>query len=268
VVVESDAVRARAPSGEMAPIPADWFAPRNTKAEGVVLYVHGGSFIVGRSPRITSLVSRFAAAAGARLCVPHYRLSPEYPCPAAVEDIVAVYHWHRSRWPKRQMFALAESSGASILLAALQKIRDAHEAMPTGVMLLSPWVDLSLQSWSVVHASLAHTVPYSMDTLALMAHLYLQGRSSTDPIASPLFGDFSGFPPMLIHASKSDILFDDAVRLAERVGANRRIPPAQLWVDEAPLWERVHNVKQRRQSIARVATFMRACFSSARSLRN
>ena len=223
-----------------------------------VFYVHGGSFIIERSPRITSLVARFAAAAEARVFAPNYRLAPEHPCPAAVEDIVAAYRWYRQRWPDVPVVALAESAGAAILLAAMQTIRDAGEALPRGIMLLSPWVDLSLQSWSVVQAGLAGTSPYTMDLLSAMVHLYLQGRSAVDPVASPLFGDFSGFPPVLVHASKDDILFDDAVRLADCVRAAGGNLTVRFWMDETHVWERMHSVKAR-QSISRAADFIRAC---------
>lgn len=239
------------------PVPADWFAPKqHKKSRGVVFYVHGGSFIVERSPRITSLVARFAAAADARVFAPNYRLAPEHPCPAAVDDIVAAYCWYKELWPDEPLVALAESAGAAILLAALQIVRDRGVALPCGIVLLSPWVDLSLQSWSVVSASLAGTTPYTMESLALMAHLYLGGRPATDPVASPLYGDFSGFPPMLIHASKGDILFDDALRLADRVREAAGNLTVRFWADETHVWERMHSVKAR-ESISFAAKFIR-----------
>jgi monoterpene epsilon-lactone hydrolase len=201
--------------------------------------VHGGSFIAERSPRITALVARLAAAAGAQVFAPNYRLAPEHPCPAAVEDIVAAFQWFREVWPDEPVVALAESAGAAILLAALQILKAKGEAMPDGVLLLSPWVDLSLQSWSIVAASLAASTPYTMTSLALMTQLYLQGRNPTDPIASPLFGDFRGFPPMMIHASRDDILYDDAVRLADKVREVSGDLTLRLWSSETHVWERL-----------------------------
>jgi acetyl esterase/lipase len=239
------------------PVPADWFAPKQkNKSRGVVFYVHGGSFIVERSPRITSLVARFAAAANARVFAPNYRLAPEHPCPAAVDDVVSAYRWYKELWPDEPLVALAESAGASILLASLQILRDAGVPLPGGIVLLSPWVDLSLQSWSVVGASLAGTTPYTMESLALMAHLYLGGHAATDPVASPLYGDFAEFPPMLIHASKGDILFDDALRLAERVRKAAGNLTVRFWADETHVWERMHSVKAR-ESISFAAKFIR-----------
>jgi monoterpene epsilon-lactone hydrolase len=256
--VQIEAVRTAGPHTGLPspPVPADWFAPVKGEPRGFVFYVHGGSFIAERSPRITGLVARFAAAAGARVFAPNYRLAPEHPCPAAVEDVVAAFHWFRRTWPGEPVVALAESAGAAILLAALQQVKASGEALPDAVVLLSPWADLSLQSWSVIAASLAGTTPYTMECLAVMVHLYLQGRPATDPIASPLFGDFAGWPPMLIHASKGDILYDDAVRLAEKVREAGGDLTVRLWAAETHVWERKLSPKGL-QSIELAAGFMR-----------
>ena len=256
--VETEAVRQAGPGTGVPPPPvaAEWFAPRGAEPRGFVFYVHGGSFIAERSPRITRLVARFAASADARVFAPSYRLAPEHPCPAAVEDILAAWTWLCETWPQEPVVALAESAGAAILLAALQQARDRGLPLPCGMVLLSPWVDLSLQSWSVTAASLLGTTPYTMESLALVARLYLNGRSATDPTASPIFGGFHGFPPMLIHASKGDILYDDAVRLAEQVRGVGGDLTIRLWTDETHVWERMGTPKAR-QSIGLAAEFIR-----------
>jgi len=256
--VEAEAVRQVGPGPGLAPppTPAEWFAPRRSEPRGFVFYVHGGSFIAERSPRITQLVARFAASAEARVFAPSYRLAPEHPCPAAVEDILAAWMWFQETWPQAPVVALAESAGAAILLAALQQARNRGLPLPSGVVLLSPWVDLSLQSWSVTSASLLGTTPYTMESLALVARFYLDGRPATDPIASPMFGGFEGFPPMLIHASKGDILYDDAVRLAEEVRGVGGDLTIRLWTDETHVWERMGTPKAR-QSIRLAADFIR-----------
>ena len=260
VLAEAEAVRQGGPGLGAPPPPfaSEWFAPKAGQANGYVFYVHGGSFIAERSPRITALIARFAAAAQAKVFAPAYRLAPEHPCPAAVEDIVAAYEWFRRVWPDEPVVALAESAGAAILVAALQAIKARGGDLPNGVLLLSPWVDLSLQSWSIVAASLAGTTPYSMTSLALMAQLYLQGRSPMDPIASPLYGDFDGFPPIMIHASRDDILYDDAVRLAERIRLARGDLTLRLWSGETHVWERMEGPASR-QSIRLAADFIRRC---------
>jgi monoterpene epsilon-lactone hydrolase len=244
------------PAMQSPPVPSDWFAPVKGEPKGFVFYVHGGSFVAGRSPRVTAMVARLTAAAGARVFAPNYRLAPEHPCPAAVDDVVAAFHWFRATWPDEPVVALAESAGAAILLAALQQVKAQGGQLPDGVVLLSPWVDVSLQSWSVIVASLAGTSPYTMECLAVMAHLYLQGQPATDAVASPLYGDFAGFPPMLIHASKGDILYDDATRLAERVRDAGGDLAVRFWAAETHVWERKPSPKAR-QSLELAADFIR-----------
>jgi acetyl esterase/lipase len=257
-----DAVQIASPSHGLPapPVDADWFAPIRGEPRGFVFYVHGGSFIFDRSPALTELVMRFAAAANARVFAPNYRLAPEHPCPAAVTDIVEAFRWFRRTWPNERVVALAESAGASILLAALQTMRRAGEPMPDGVVLLSPWVDLTLQSWSIIAATLAGHTGSTMAALGMMAHLYLDERPAGDPLASPLFGDFTGFPPMLIHASRGDMLYDDAVRLAERVRDAGGDLTARLWSEEAHVFEKAPTAKGR-QSIALAGDFIAACLA-------
>ncbi|MCR5875086.1 alpha/beta hydrolase [Phenylobacterium sp. J426] len=256
-MMEAEAIRVAGPGVlSSPPAPSEWFAPKSTKPRGHVFYVHGGSFVAERSPRITQLVARFAATAEAQVFAPSYRLAPEHPCPAAVEDIVAAWAWFRRTYPDEPVVALAESAGAAVLLSALQQANARGLGLPSGVVLLSPWVDLSLQSWSVTAASLMGTTPYTMESLALVARFYLDGLSATDPIASPLFGSFDGFPPMLIHASKGDILYDDAVRLAEKVRDAGGDLTVRLWTDETHVWERM-NTPKAKQSILLAADFIR-----------
>lgn len=256
-MMEAEAVRVGPPVGTAPPPTAsEWFAPRGKRPHGHVFYVHGGSFVAERSPRITQLVARFAAAANARVYAPSYRLAPEHACPTGVEDIVAAWRWFRDHHPDEPVVALAESAGAAILLSALQRLRDEGDDLPVGIVLLSPWVDLSLQSWSVMAASIAGTSPHTMESLAMFAHFYLQGRSPTDPVASPIFGSFDDFPPMLIHASRSDILYDDSVRLADRVRDAGGDLTVRHWADETHVWERM-NTPKARQSVQLAAEFIR-----------
>lgn len=262
--LEVDATWSEAPDF-VAPAPptrADWFAPRDKAPRGTVFYVHGGSFVAERSPRIGQLVGRFAAAAEASVYAPSYRLAPEHPCPAAVEDIIEAWRWQQRHRPNEPVVALAESAGAAIMMAAFQVIRDRGEPMPAGIVLLSPWLDLSLQSWSVMAASIAKTSPHTMESLAMFAHFYLQGRSAIEPIASPLFGSFHGFPPLLVHASKTDILYDDSMRLADRVRDAGGDLTLRHWADETHFWERM-NTPKARQSIELAAGFIRRRLDAA-----
>ena len=255
---KAEAMRIAGPHGALPapPTPSEWFAPMRGEPRGFVLYVHGGSFLAERSPIITSLIGRFAAAANARVFSPSYRLAPEHPCPAAIEDIEAAFAWLARTWPDEPVVGGGASAGAAILLAAIQRMKARGEPLPRGLMLLSPWIDLSLQGRSMALASLSGAANRSMHSMALVARLYLRERSATDPLASPLFGDMTGLPPMLIHASRADMLYDDAVRLADRMRDANGDLTLRLWTDEHHVWER-SRVPAARQSIQLGAEFIR-----------
>lgn len=240
-----------------APIPATWFKPSQGEDRGFVFYVHGGSFVCEKSPRVTRMIAKLAATAGARVFSPDYRLAPEHPCPAAVEDVIAAWDWLALTYPEEPLIAVAESSGAAILMAALCQIRDQGGRLPGAILLFSPWVGLSLQSWSVTAASLAGSTPYSMASLGVMSRLYLQGRSATDPVASPIFGDLSGLPPILIHASQGDIVFDDARRMAAAVEAAGGELTLRIWRGQTHVWERTEGAEAR-HSLDLAAAFIAA----------
>ena len=258
---EAEAMRTAGPHVGLPgpPTPAEWFAPLKGEPRGFVLYVHGGSFIAERSPKVTALIGRFAASANARVFAPTYRLAPENPCPAAIEDIEGAYAWLARVYPDEPVVGLAESSGSAILLSAVLRMKARGEPLPRGLMLLSPWVDLSLQSRSVLTASMFGAGRRTMDAMALMARLYLRDMSAADPLASPMFGDLAGLPPMLIHASKADMLYDDALRLADKVRAVNGDLTVRLWTTEGHVWERErgHGLAAR-QSIQLAAEFIRA----------
>jgi len=232
------------------------FYTRDADEEAVVLYVPGGSFIAERSPRITALIGRLAQESGARMVVADYRLAPEHPCPAAVRDVGAVYDLLLATYPADRIVCAAESAGGAVLLAALQAARDAGRPMPAGLVLLSPWVDLTLSSWSVVSRSLTADSPFAMELAALCAQLYLDGRAAMDPLASPLFGEMHDLPEVLIHAGETDLLFDDSVRLAAKLRAAAVPVTLRAWPHEDHAFERFLGPEAER-SIAEVAAFMK-----------
>lgn len=256
--VAAEAVRIPAPADAPRAFgESEWFRPKNNdRPRGLVFHVHGGGFICTRSPRVTKLVARFAAAADAAVYAPTYRLAPEHTAPVPAEDVAQALIWAQRRFPGEPIVALAESSGAAVLLAALQALRDRGDPMPAAIVLLSPFVDLTLQSLSVIVASIAGGSTFSMASMALAARFYRGDLPATDPRVSPLFGGFHGFPPMLIHSSKGDILHDDTLNLAQRVRDARGDLSVRVWEDEGHAWERMNGAAARR-SIAMAADFMR-----------
>lgn len=234
---------------------AAWIESERFDAEGALVYVPGGSFVVGMSPRLTAMVARIAKAAGARTCIVEYRLAPEHPCPAAVDDVESVIATLARERPGRRIAVLAESAGAAVALAAVQRLRVRDVAI-AGVCLLSPWTDLALTGLSLVTQSLNRRNGTRMEFPAVCAHLYLQGRSPFDPVASPVYGDLSGLPPMLVHTSRGDAFHDDARTLSERAFSAGTDVTLRIWPGREHAFEQGFSGQSAR-AIADAGAFLR-----------
>ena len=182
----------------------------------LVLYVAGGGFIMPPSRKQKAMVQRLAEAIDCEIMMVAHRLAPEHPFPAAPADFAAHYLGllDQGHGPEN-IFLAADTAGASIVLGALQILGRDGARPPAGIVLFSPWCDLSLSGWSYITRSMSSQSPFRMETAALCARLYLQDEPVTSPLASPVFADQSGWPPILIHTSENDIHFDDAIRMAE-----------------------------------------------------
>ncbi len=195
-------------------IPAAWFNPCDCKP-GAILYLHGGAYCLGSINTHRELVGRLAETANKKTLVIEYRLAPEHPYPAALEDALTAYQWllMQSIEPSRIIVA-GDSAGGGLALALLAAVRDAGDPLPAGAVLLSPWTDLTLGGGSVF--SNANIDPMlDRDHLLEKAGWYAGENSLTDPLISPLFADFTGFPPLLFQAGSDELLLDDSVRAAE-----------------------------------------------------
>lgn len=182
----------------------------------VILYVAGGGFIMPPSRKQKTMVQRLSEAVNCEVVMVSHRLAPEHPFPAAPMDFAARYldlieKGHRPE----NVFLAADTAGASIILSALQLLVEDGVDLPAGIVLFSPWCDLSLSGWSYITRSMSSQSPFRMETAAFCARLYLQDEPVTSPLASPVFADQTGWPPILIHTSENDLHFDDAIRMAE-----------------------------------------------------
>ncbi len=182
----------------------------------LILYIPGGGFIMPPSKRQKNMVQRLSDITGCETILGNHRLAPEHPFPAAPEDICAQFSRLVDEGkPNSEVFIAADTAGASIALGAVQLLRERGLKYPAGIILFSPWCDLSLSGWSYITGSMTSRSPFRMETAAFCARLYLGDEPSTVPLASAIFADLTGFPPILIHTSKDDLHFDDAIRLSE-----------------------------------------------------
>jgi monoterpene epsilon-lactone hydrolase len=217
-------------------VPAQWIVPPGASAERVILYLHGGGYTMGSSNTHRAMIARIAQASNARALAIDYRLAPENPFPAAVEDAVAGYRWLLSEGhsPGRIIIA-GDSAGGGLTLAALAALRDEGVPMPAGGVPISPWTDLEGSGESV--RSRANRDPMIQpDGLVDMAKMYLGEQDARNPLASPLYADFRGFPPLLVQVGDAEILLDDATRVAARAREAGVQVELEVWEDMIHVW--------------------------------
>lgn len=198
--------------------PAEWIS---TPASGdrVILYLHGGGYMIGSPASYRGLGSRLATAAGARVLNLDYRLTPEHRFPAPVEDATAAYRWLLDQGIPAGRIAIAgDSAGGGLALAALLALRDAGDPLPAAGIGLSAWTDMTGEGESLT--SRAALDPWVAPAgLRAIARLFLNGADPRDPLASPLHGDLHGLPPLLLQVGGLETLYDDTRRFAEKAKA-------------------------------------------------
>ena len=200
-------------------VPATWFVPKAPGGAGTLdtdvtlLYFHGGAYIFGSTRTHAELIARLALATPARTLAPEYRLAPEHPFPAAIEDAVSVYRTLLASGadPKRIVVA-GDSAGGGLTLALLQKLREAGDPLPAGAALLCPWVDLTAKGGSLTDNA---AFDWSNEEIGeRWIEAYLDGHDRRDPLASPVFADLGGLPPLLVQVGGAELLHDQAMTLA------------------------------------------------------
>jgi epsilon-lactone hydrolase len=195
-------------------VPGSWLIPEGAPANRILLYLHGGGYMLGSLRSHAPTVARLARATGARGFLIDYRLAPEFPYPAAVDDARTAWRWLQSQAPEARFVVGGESAGGGLTMALLQAARDDGEPLPRAAFVLSPWADLADNDKSIryvrrgVRAIDDHYLRY-------MAGMYVGETDPSDPLISPVHGDLRGLPPLLIHAGRDEAVRGDATRLAE-----------------------------------------------------
>ena len=182
-----------------------------------LLYLHGGAYVSGAARTHRALTTQLAVRCGAQVLAPDYRLAPEHPFPAALEDAVAAWRALRAEAPGRPLVLAGDSAGGGLALATALRLRELGEPLPLCLVLFSPWVDLGL-------AGLPEAAPpgealLSRAWLRASAAAYLAGQSPQQPLASPVLADLRGLPPLLVQVGSDELLLADAQRLAARAEA-------------------------------------------------
>jgi epsilon-lactone hydrolase len=200
---------------DAAGVPATWFIPENP-GRRTVLHLHGGGYCIGSVKSHSAFASHLAARLSVAVLVPEYRLAPEHPAPAAIDDAVAVYRWllEQGTLPN-ELVLTGDSAGGGLVLSALVSLRDDEHPLPAGGVLISPFLDLTGAGESA-RSRAGEDVVLSPEILDHWGSLYRGEIPAGDPLVSPLFADLSDLPPLLVQVGTRELLLDDARRLAER----------------------------------------------------
>ncbi|HXX47223.1 MAG TPA: alpha/beta hydrolase [Myxococcota bacterium] len=242
---------------EVNGVPAEWISMPGAAADRVVLYFHGGGYVIGSIATHRELAARLSAASGARVLLIDYRLGPEHRFPAAVEDAVAAYRWLLGAGysPAHVAFA-GDSAGGGLTLAALLAVRDAKLPLPATGVCLSPWVDLEGSGASMTAKAADDPIVQKGPLLQLASH-YLGSADPRAPLASPLYADLRGLPPLLIQVGGAETLLDDSTRIAEKLRAAKVEVELEVWPDLIHVWQAFAMLPEAGQAVERIGQHLR-----------
>jgi len=248
-------------TSDAANLPGHWFIPDRDSGT-VILYFHGGGYVYGSIRTHGEMIGALAGACSARTFALDYRLAPQHPQPAAIEDACAAfYELVKSGISPDRIILAGDSAGGGLVLATLLALRDAGECLPAGGVAISPWVDLECSGTSFDTNARYDAV--SREACLTAARAYLAGSDPRAPYVSPLFGDLRGLPPLLIHAGEVEVLVDQVRDFAERAqsaGVNVRL---EVYADMVHVWHMLLAfTPQAKEGLDDIARFIAATPSS------
>ncbi|MFW6237465.1 MAG: alpha/beta hydrolase, partial [Desulfosudaceae bacterium] len=240
-------------------VPVEWADAPGGAADRFLVYFHGGGY-AGGSPRThRDMIARLARATGRRILAVDYRLAPENPFPAAVDDAASAWQWLIYDYganPEDTAVA-GDSAGGGLALALLVKLRDEGRPLPAAAVLMSPWADLAVTGPSA--RDKAEEDPFlTPEGLRYFSELYRHGADPEDPLVSPLFADMTGLPPMLIQVGERECLLDDSARLAEKARAAGVDVTLEVWESMVHVFQGFAAVlPEGQKAIARIGEYLR-----------
>ncbi len=241
----------------LAERPALWITPDGPAPAKTLLYLHGGAYLFGGPDDYAELVANIARAASVRAVVPDYRLAPEHPFPAALEDALAFYRaLLRSGVSPKELVVAGDSAGGGLTASLLVALRDAGEPLPSRAALICPWVDMTAKGASMdANTGVDVFTPSMIDAWAKQV---LHGASADDPRASPIYADLRGLPPLLVQVGGAEMLLDQDTRFAEMARRAGTEVTLRVWDDCIHDWHVYARViDEGRRAIEELAAFLR-----------
>lgn len=242
-------------------IVADW-TPASGEPVATLFYLHGGGFLVG-APRQFRYALRPFAAAGFDVFAPSYRLAPEHVFPAALDDACAA--WRALLDATRGPIVLAgDSAGGGLAVSLMLRLRAEGASLPIAVVLFSPWTDLAATGAST-RTNESSDALFTRKTIQLGGRAVLGTANARDPLASPIYGDFAGLPPLLVHAGADEALRDDSTRLVERARAAGVDAHLELWPDVPHGWQLMPFIPEAAESRVKAIAFLKDKLGASQS---
>lgn len=239
-------------------VKAEWVSIEGGRRRPVILYFHGGGYCIGSAETHRDLVSRLCRAAGARALSVDYRLAPEHPHPAAVEDGVAAYRWLRDQGvPAGSIVVAGDSAGGGLALATMLALRQGGDDLPAAAICMSPVTDLAKEGESMRTKVDADPMVQPRSSTRY-AQMYIAGGDVRTPLASPLYAELKGLPPLLILVGTAEVLMDDSTRFARKAEAAGVSVELEVWEEMVHIWPFFAAVlPEARQAIDRMASFIK-----------
>ncbi len=240
-------------------VPAEWAEAREIQPARVLLYFHGGGYAIGSINTHRNLVGAISRAAGIRVLSLGYRLAPEDPFPAAVDDAVAAYEALLASGIAPEKIALAgDSAGGGLTAACLLALRDRELPRPAAGVCLSPWLDLALSGESMLERAEIDPL-VTQEGLQMMSDAYLGDTDARTPLASPVFAELHDLPPLLIQVGTAETLFDDSTRFAEGAIAAGVEVKLEVWEEMIHVWQSFSAIlPEAREAIEGIGNFLKA----------
>jgi monoterpene epsilon-lactone hydrolase len=221
---------------DMSGIPATLVTPDEIKSDRALFYIHGGGYLGGGPSGYHGIAGHYARMLGARVYLPDYRLAPEHPFPAALEDTFAAYRWLLDRvGDSRKIGFSGDSAGGAMVVSVMVKARNAAIPLPAGGIAISPWANLEMTGASYTTRDGVDPL-CTREFLVLMRRIALGGVLPNDPDASPVFADVRGLPPILVQIGESEVMLSDAIRLATHLAENRVRASLEIWPEMFHVW--------------------------------
>ncbi len=241
-------------------IPSTWFIPNSTTSKSlaphIIYYLHGGGYSICSVNTHKRLIAHIAKACHAKVLAIDYRLAPEHPYPAAIEDSIEVYQYLLQTYSASQIIIMGDSAGGGLSTASLLKMKELQLPQPKAAVLLSPWVDLDGENESY-QTNARKDLIIAVSDIHRYSKDYFKNTSPRHPLISPLYADLTGLPPLLIQVGTHEVLLDDSLKLAEKAKEDGVEVTLEIWENMLHVWQFFADyMPESRKAIRKIAKFI------------